>query len=169
MHGARYRGGIPLSPAGVAVMAALALVGIAALLVSQGARAAGPTQPNILFIVTDDQREAADTLSVMPHTTTWFKDGGTNYPQAVATTPLCCPSRSSIFSGRYVHNTGVKTNKTPYDFDARYSTQRSLRGAGYEPALFGKYLNEWDLLRTPPYWDKFSACDCGFKSGWRTN
>src|SRR5437773_479984 len=51
----------------------------------------GVPKPNILIIVTDDQREG---LVVMPKTQTWLEEGGTNYSDAFVTTPLCCPSRS---------------------------------------------------------------------------
>lgn len=57
------------------------------------------SQPNFVVFVTDDQR-GADTLGVMPKTMRWFADGGTVFPNGVATTPLCCPSRSGTFSGR---------------------------------------------------------------------
>src|SRR6185295_1747211 len=59
--------------------------------------AADTTPPNVLFIVTDDQR-LDGTMVMMPQTRQWFEQGGTFFPQAVATTPLCCPSRSGIFT-----------------------------------------------------------------------
>jgi hypothetical protein len=59
----------------------------------------GIDRPNILIIMTDDQR-AHGTLSVMPRTRAWFTDQGTTFTNAWVTTPLCCPSRSSIFTGR---------------------------------------------------------------------
>ncbi|MGH2978756.1 MAG: right-handed parallel beta-helix repeat-containing protein, partial [Solirubrobacterales bacterium] len=52
-------------------------------------------RPNVLFIVSDDQR--ADTMDVMPKTVARLKGpagtggGGTEYQQAFVTTPLCCP------------------------------------------------------------------------------
>jgi hypothetical protein len=62
-------------------------------------------RPNVLVIVADDQRW--DTLSVMPKTDRWIRDAGVTFPRAMVATPLCCPSRSSIFIGDYAHNTGV--------------------------------------------------------------
>ena len=45
--------------------------------------------PNVLLIVTDDQR-ATNTLWTMPKTRAAFA-GGTRYTNAFAVTPLCCP------------------------------------------------------------------------------
>src|SRR5688572_27957869 len=56
-----------------------------------------PARPNILLIMTDDQR-AEGTMEVLPQTRSWFETGGTKFTQAFATTPLCCPSRASVFS-----------------------------------------------------------------------
>jgi arylsulfatase A-like enzyme len=119
--------------------------------------------PNVMFIVTDDQR-LDGTMVMMPQTRQWFETGGTYYPQMIATTPLCCPSRSSIFTGRYVHNTGVQTNQSATYLDPRNTLQRSLHDAGYFTGMFGKYLNEWSDLRDPPYIDRFSIFDSGYNS-----
>src|SRR5207249_3940240 len=72
-------------------------------------------RPNVLFIVTDDQR-LAGTMAYMPKTMRWFKSGaplsgiagGTEFGNGFVTTPLCCPSRASILTGQYAHNHGAK-------------------------------------------------------------
>jgi len=125
--------------------------------------AADTTPPNVLFIVTDDQR-LDGTMVMMPQTRQWFEQGGTFFPQAVATTPLCCPSRSGIFTGDYSHNTGVKTNRSATFLDPRFTLQRSLHDAGFFTGMFGKYLNEWSDLRGPPYIDRYSVFDSGYNS-----
>jgi arylsulfatase A-like enzyme len=108
--------------------------------------------PNVLVILTDDQRADADSLSVMDDTLRIFRDGGTYFPNAVATTPLCCPSRASIFSGKYVHNHGVTSQKNatnlPQEWTLQYHLQQNL---GYTTALVGKYLNNWSGPK--PYFD----------------
>ncbi|MYS16759.1 sulfatase-like hydrolase/transferase, partial [Streptomyces sp. SID4982] len=62
-----------------------------------------------------------------------------------ATTPLCAPSRSSVFSGRYAHNHGGRNNGASRSLDQHTTLQRYLKQAGYRTGLFGKYLNSWDL------------------------
>ena len=111
--------------------------------------------PNVLVIVTDDQR--ADTLGVMERTRAWFADGS-RFPNAVTPTPLCCPARSSIFTGRFAHNHGVLTNTDRSQteaLDQRVTIQRYLERAGYRTALAGKYLTEWPLAKPPPSFDRY--------------
>jgi arylsulfatase A-like enzyme len=112
--------------------------------------------PNILVIVTDDQR---DGLDVMPKTRRWFQAGGTSYPWAFDTTPLCCPSRSSIMTGRYVHNHHVFSNVKGQarHLDQETTVQRYLQRAGYRTAIFGKYLNKWPLAVAPPHFDQWAV------------
>jgi arylsulfatase A-like enzyme len=119
------------------------------------------SQPNILVIVTDDQR-AHGTMHVMPSTRRIFGRQGTRFDNAFVTTPTCCPSRSSIFSGMYSHNHGVRNNYQGANFDPSKSWQRVLHDAGYRTGLFGKYLNGWDTTQTPPYFDAYADVDDDF-------
>lgn len=96
-------------------------------------------RPNILVIVTDDQR--VGSLAVMPHTDRLFRRGGTSFVNAFATTPQCCPSRASILTGMYAHNHGVATNSDAAELDEGATIQRRLGDAGYVTAIVGKYLN----------------------------
>src|SRR5690349_2695266 len=59
------------------------------------------TRPNFLIIVTDDQR--FDTMKYMPHTQELIFDQGVTFSNGFVTTPFCCPSRVSIFTGMYAH------------------------------------------------------------------
>jgi arylsulfatase A-like enzyme len=123
--------------------------------------------PNVLIILTDDQR-AAGTMAVMPATKRLFKRGGTYFPEAVTTTPLCCPSRASIFTGRYAHNHGiqVRVNDSP-DFDTDTMLMRYLHDSGYRTGFFGKYLNGWPLRKSPPDADKWAIFGHSLFSGYR--
>jgi arylsulfatase A-like enzyme len=134
---------------------ALLLVG-AILVATAVVRTARAQPPNILIFVTDDQR-ATETLGVMPKTRRLFGAGGVRYPNAFATTPLCCPSRSTIFTGRYAHNTGVHKNFVPKSFDTTTMFTRLLRENGYRTALVGKFLNGWPHDKAPPYFDKWAV------------
>jgi arylsulfatase A-like enzyme len=117
--------------------------------------------PNVLIVLTDDQRTG--TLDVMPQTRRWFASGGTTYVNAYATTPLCCPSRATIFTGRYAHNHGVRGNTEAGRLDQRLTLQRYLRDAGYLTGYAGKYLNSWDLARDPPSFDRWTIFDRGYE------
>jgi arylsulfatase A-like enzyme len=128
---------------------ALSVAALAAGTLPTTSTAVEPT-PNILIIMTDDQRASEDGYSVMDGMLRIFKGEGTYFPNAVATTPLCCPSRASIFSGRYAHNTGV-TVQDPSKFNTLTTMQYQLRSRGYKTALTGKYLNNFS--GTPPHFD----------------
>jgi arylsulfatase A-like enzyme len=112
-------------------------------------------RPNVLLIITDDQRDG--TLKNMPMTQFWMKKGGTMFARAFATTPLCCPSRASIFTGRYAHNHLVRNNSATSELDHRTTVQRSLHRAGYRTAIFGKFLNGWPIDRRPPHFDEWAT------------
>jgi arylsulfatase A-like enzyme len=118
-------------------------------------RDAGLSKPNVLIIVTDDQRY--DTLAVMPAVRKWFKRRGTEFRRAYATTPLCCPSRSSIFTGRYPHNHGVLINGDGNKLDHDSTLQYYLHEAGYRTALAGKFLNAVRVTKDPPNFDRWAV------------
>jgi arylsulfatase A-like enzyme len=122
------------------------------------ALAANP--PNVLVVVTDDQRTG--TMSVMPKTLSWLRAGGVEFRQAFVTTPACCPSRASIFSGRYVHNHGVLQQGLGANLDQRSTMQRQLKDNGYFTAIAGKFLNKWNLGSRPPYFDRSAVALGGY-------
>ncbi len=88
---------------------------------------------------------------------------GVTFTNAYVTTSTCCPSRASILTGQYAHNTGVLANN-PRDGGAEHFRSAStiatwLRDAGYRTALVGKYLNGYgrESLVTPPGWGDWHA------------
>jgi arylsulfatase A-like enzyme len=117
--------------------------------------------PNVLVIVTDDQR-ASGTLDVMPATRQWFGGGGTRFPHAYATTPLCCPSRATLFSGRYAHNHGVRSNAEAANLDHAETVQAYLQGAGYRTGIFGKLFNTWKTTDSPPLFNDWAVFRDGY-------
>ena len=124
------------------------------------APARGDRRPNVLIIFTDDQR--SDTMTVMPQVQKWFEQKGTKYPNAYVGTPLCCPSRGTIMTGRYAHNHGVVDNGAHHNLDQRTTLQHLLGRAGYRTAIVGKYFNGWPLRQDPPHFDRFAIFRTGY-------
>lgn len=108
--------------------------------------------PNIILIVTDDQR--ADTLQYMPNVTKLLSARGITFTNAYSTTPLCCPARASLLTGLYTHNHEIWTNKNGYRLFGDSDTLPVwLQAAGYRTGLVGKYLNGYQTTTVPPGWD----------------
>jgi N-acetylglucosamine-6-sulfatase len=104
--------------------------------------AAPAKRPNVLFILTDDQRWDALSLAGNPHLQTPNIDRlgkeGVYFKNTFCTTSLCSPSRASILSGLYAHTHGVQNNFTEYPANFR-SFPMQLQAAGYDTAYFGKW------------------------------
>jgi arylsulfatase A-like enzyme len=149
-------GSVRLPARRTGALAALALLSLLPA-VGSSPHAAGQAagSPNVLVILTDDQR-ATDTMEHMARTQQWFGQEGTTFSNAYATTPLCCPSRASIFAGRMAHNTGVRTNGDQALLDHNSTIQRYLRQVDYRTALAGKFLNLWPVEQNPPHFDRWA-------------
>jgi arylsulfatase A-like enzyme len=124
-------------------------------------RAAGaPSRPNIILLLTDDQ--TYDSLSAMQFVNSNPAGHWVWFNEAVATTPLCCPSRATVLTGQYPHHHGVKGNNDGPRLDEQHTLATWLDTAGYHTGLFGKYLNSYPFGRgdyTPPGWDDWHAFD----------
>lgn len=119
-----------------------------------------PLPPNILVVMTDDQRW--DTVQYMPVLSRRLVPESIEFSQSFVTTSLCCPSRASFLTGRYAHNTGVLDNRLPRGgaprLDASTTIAVALEAAGYRTGLFGKYMNETDqLTQVPVGWTSWNA------------
>ncbi|MFI7636139.1 sulfatase-like hydrolase/transferase [Nonomuraea sp. NPDC049400] len=112
--------------------------------------AAKPQQPNIIIIIiiflVDDM--SADLLAYMD-TVRGLADDGTMFSNYYVSNSLCCPSRASMFTGQFPHNTGVATNKNSdrggYKAFAPHESRTyavALEQAGYRTGYLGKYINE---------------------------
>jgi len=99
-------------------------------------------RPNVVFILTDDQRWDAMSCAGNPHLETPNIDRlakeGILFENTFCTTSLCSPSRASILSGLYAHKHGVTNNFTDYPEDLD-SFPRRLQAAGYKTAYIGKW------------------------------
>lgn len=143
---------------GSAVVSAVLPIDIPASASTAGdseAAVATSRRPNVLFIITDDQ--SIGSMQVMRKTRKYFKQQGRTFTNAYVTTPSCCPSRASMFTGQYTHNHRVWRNSDGSEnLDHETTVQHVLQQNGYYTALFGKYLNAWPLKKTPPKFDEFA-------------
>jgi arylsulfatase A-like enzyme len=98
--------------------------------------------PNVLFLLTDDQRWDALGLAGHKHLKTPNIDRlgqeGVYFKNAFCTTSLCSPSRASILSGLYAHAHGVTNNFVEYPSSMK-SFPVVLQSIGYETAYIGKW------------------------------
>jgi N-acetylglucosamine-6-sulfatase len=133
---------------GALTAAALALVALATAL-PEPASAKPPARPNVVVIVTDDQ--AAHTLrrEVMPSLLDRIGRSATSFTNAIATTPLCCPSRASMLTGQYGHNNGVLRNDYSQLNAKGNILPVWLQRAGYRTIHVGKYLNRYRKAKGP--------------------
>ncbi len=99
------------------------------------------TKPNILFILTDQQR--TDTLQaygsklcVAPNIDRLAREGVV-FERAYCSNPLCMPSRAAMLTGRHSSVNGVRTNGC-MPHSGQPLLPELLRGAGYRTAAFGK-------------------------------
>jgi len=120
--------------------------------------AAQSQHPNVLFILTDDQRW--DCVSFNPRSTIYTPNldrlgrEGLYFANHFCTTSLCSPSRASIWTGLYPHIHGVVNNFTEYP-DALPTWPKLLQKAGYRTAYIGKYHMGEDNDDVRPGFDYF--------------
>lgn len=142
----------------VAALAAMAQVVDA----QQPGGSASAGQPNILWIITDDQRsdslacynravrgtdESALGFVSSPNVDALAREG-VLFTQAYCNSMACAPSRSSMHTGKYPHRSGM------YGFRRAHQTAdcssrvipEVMREHGYQPSMFGKsgnYIFDW--------------------------
>ncbi|MBU2669049.1 sulfatase-like hydrolase/transferase [Actinoplanes bogorensis] len=150
---------IALFRAGAALAAAGLLIGACT---GPSKAESQPGRPNVVLVLTDDL--SMNLVQHMPNVRALAGDG-TTFAQYTVTDSLCCPSRSSIFTGRYPHNTGVFTNSGDGGFGVFAKEQEkdtfatTLQAAGYRTAMMGKYLNGYQPGRdgVRPGWTEWDV------------
>lgn len=114
--------------------------------------ASSSRRPNIVLILTDDLDVAIGGLNPLNKTKKLIGDAGMTFTNAFVASPLCCPSRASILTGKYPHNHHVINNtldgncsskawqksEEPHTFPALLKAS-----AGYQTFFAGKYLNQY--------------------------
>ena len=127
--------------------------------------AAASQRPNIVFLLTDDLAWNLVTSRFMPHVMQLERQGET-FQHYVVADSLCCPSRTSIFTGLFPHDSGVFTNQgtdggyyafTHHKPDLETKTFAvATQRAGYLNSMMGKYLNGYGeptmTTHIPPGW-----------------
>jgi arylsulfatase A-like enzyme len=138
---------------------------------------AGPRHPNIVFVLTDDL--SMDLLRYMPQVQALQRNGMT-FNNYFVSDSLCCPSRSSIFTGEFPHDTGVFTNAGPFGGlrafynhgDENRTFNIALHNLGYRTAMMGKYINGYlegphrsPIANTavPPGWSEWDVAGWGYR------
>jgi len=156
----------------------VALVAVAAVLGLAGGCTAGPeprpaasppppppdTRPNIVFVLTDDL--SMNLVRYMPNVLDLQRQGA-SFANYTVTDSLCCPSRASMLTGKFPHNTGIFTNHGidgGFRLFHRLGLEEStfatdLQAAGYRTSFLGKYLNEYQPKSryVPPGWTDWHA------------
>lgn len=171
----RRRARLPLTLA----LAALALACSFALLAPGEDADAQPAQPSFLLIQTDDQ--TIDSLYAtfrslgggqirsMPATLDLIAKRGITFNRYYVSYPLCCPSRATLLTGRYAHNSNVRGNNPPAGGYTAFATRAAashniatwLQRAGYRTIHAGKVMNGYgqkpfsDGTEVPPGWNSW--------------
>ncbi|KAI1173451.1 arylsulfatase-like protein [Nemania sp. FL0916] len=127
----------------------------------------GRNQPNIVFILTDDQDLHMQSLDYMPFVKKYLTDQGTSFRRHFCTTALCCPSRVSLWTGKAAHNTNVTDVLPPYGGYPKFISQGLndkylpvwLQDAGYNTYYTGKLFNAHSV----------QTYNAPFAAGWTGN
>jgi N-acetylglucosamine-6-sulfatase len=131
--------------------------------------------PNIVFVLTDDL--SWNLVQYMPHVQAMERDGAT-FSKYFVTDSLCCPSRTSIMTGQFPHDSGVFSNTgadggfsafIAHDNQAK-TFAVAMEKTGYRSALMGKYLNGYEpnfhgsagRSYIPPGWDSWDVAGNGY-------
>jgi len=119
---------------------------------------AAPRKPNIVLVLVDDQDMTLGGWTPMKQTEKLWSAQGATANNWFIHTPVCCPSRAELLSGRYAHNIRVEkpngggcmhmdVGKVNPNSFGRY-----MANAGYTMGWFGKHMNTCPH-KPPPGWD----------------
>ena len=88
-----------------------------------------------------------DADGPMQKTRKLLVEQGAWFDNAFVATPICCPSRAEIQTGRYMHNVGVPNNQCGgrefIDGAERHNVAHFMAKGGYKNFYAGKYLNNY--------------------------
>ena len=109
-----------------------------------------PAPPNLLFIMTDQQRWdtmsiAGNSLLITPNIDRIGKEGAF-FENFYSTRAICVPARASILTGCSPHNTGIYGNGDYEKVVSQTTFDRILHAQGYYTRYFGKWHTPDNLL-----------------------
>ncbi|MFM1966651.1 MAG: hypothetical protein RL134_2376 [Actinomycetota bacterium] len=111
-------------------------------------------RPNFVIVQTDDM--TVDDLKVMPGVRALIGRAGATFEQMLTPFALCCPSRASLMTGCYPHNTKVQANFPPAGgyvawekVNGQKHTAYWLEESGYHTVHIGKYINGYGQYNRP--------------------
>ena len=122
-------------------------------------------KPNVLFIITDQQR--ADHNGFMGNEVVRTPNldalaaGGMVFENTWVANPVCMPNRCSILTGRMPTAHGVVFNDRSLDWQANTFVRR-LKKSGYRTALIGKSHLQHGMSRNSvvPFRGEPTSSDC---------
>ncbi|KAI1473580.1 putative arylsulfatase [Daldinia eschscholtzii] len=125
------------------------IVALSAVLYATGSGLLQQRQPNVVFVLTDDQDVHLSSLDYMPLVKKHLLEKGTLFSSHYATTAVCCPSRVTLWTGKFAHNTNVTDVSPPYGGYPKFVSQGFndnyfpvwLQEAGYNVYYTGKLFN----------------------------
>ncbi|XP_062862609.1 N-acetylglucosamine-6-sulfatase [Trichomycterus rosablanca] len=147
---------------------------IGLLLCNLAAMAKMNRNPNIVLILTDDLDVSVGGMIPLNKTRKLIGEAGITFTNAFVASPLCCPSRASILTGKYPHNHHVINNTLEGNCSSPawqnsqepYAFPTFLQKYGYYQTFFaGKYMNEYGskeaggVEHVPPGWVHWSALE----------
>lgn len=99
-------------------------------------------RPNILFILPDQLRAQALGCMGNPDVKTPHIDRlaaeGLLFKQTFANTPVCCPARANLLTGKYAHKNGMVANDLRLR-ETESTLAETLKQAGYRTGFIGKW------------------------------
>ena len=107
-------------------------------------------RPNILYMMTDQQKASASSVNGNPYVPTPFMDDmaarGVTFLDAYTANPICTPSRTTVMTGVHplVHQVTCHQNRAPYNVA---QLPELLRDSGYYTAAIGHYEQDRNLTR----------------------
>jgi arylsulfatase A-like enzyme len=124
---------------------------------------AKPSRPNIVLIMDDDQ--SVNLQQFLTKTNAAIASKGVTFDNSFVNYSLCCPSRSTMLTGQYAHNHGVRGNQLPTGGYSKLAPTLGnslpvwLQRSGYYTAHIGKFLNGYGTTspdtEVPPGWNEW--------------